>query len=369
MAARILCPPQERLNDIIEGVIMRIRNGAIVFALGSLLTACDSDPTAPAGTGADDRQPHLAAIAGSWALKAPLPKARSNFMAATVNGVIYAVGGYVDTDEGGLQVRGRVDAYDVASNTWTQRRSLPDPLMPTGATSIKGRIYVAGGWTNDYRSKRLYVYDPAIDTWTRRADMPYTIERRAGHQGTIDGKLYVYAGVTVRADGSPGPHRLFRYDPATDTWTTLGRPSYAREGGASGVIGGKFYLVGGTIPTSQNGAAKASDVHIYDPAGGWTTRPLGVGLTGGLASAPLGGKLYILGTENRNDCYHNVSSVYDPVANALSALSSAPRRQLAAVAAAKGQFFVLGGSEPVPDDNGCLVGTGRIIGEVWAYTP
>jgi N-acetylneuraminic acid mutarotase len=119
---------------------MSIRNGAIVFALGSLLTACDSDPTAPAGTGADDHQPQLAATAASWALKAPLPKARSNFMAATVNGVIYAVGGYVDGTETGLQIRARVDAYDVASNSWTQKRSLPEALIPTGATSIKGKI-------------------------------------------------------------------------------------------------------------------------------------------------------------------------------------------------------------------------------------
>jgi N-acetylneuraminic acid mutarotase len=203
----------------------------------------------------------------------------------------------------------------------------------------------------------------------RKADMPFTIERSAGHQAMIDGKLYVYAGVTAKADGSPGPHRFFRYDPATNTWATLGLPSYARRGGASGVIDGKFYLIGGTLPTSPGGAGKASDVHIYDPASGWITRPLGVGLSGGLASAPLGGKLYIIGTENRDDCYYDVSSVYDPVTNALSAFSSAPRRQRAAVAAAKGQFFVMGGSEPVPDDNGCLVGTGKITGGVWAYTP
>jgi N-acetylneuraminic acid mutarotase len=351
---------------------MNLKKGVTAFALGSLLVACDRDLTAPAGANADDHQPQLAATDASWSLKAPLPKPRSNFKAATVNGVIYAIGGYVFDPATGLQVRARVDAYDVASNTWTQKRPLPEALLPHGATSINGRIYVAGGWSNSRLSKRLYVYDPTADTWTRKADMPFTIDDYAGHQGMIGGKLYVYAGVTVNADGSPGPHRFFRYDPATNTWTTLNRPSYARRGGASDVINGRFYLVGGTLPTSHNGVGKAYDVHIYDPATGWTKRPLGLyGLDSwGLAYAPLGGKLYIVGTNYSDDCTYRVGGVYDPATNALSPFSPlAPLRARAAGVAAKGQFFVMGGSDSEPDDNGCAVGAGKVTGEVWAYTP
>jgi N-acetylneuraminic acid mutarotase len=348
---------------------MHFRKGVTVFVLGSLLVACDRDLTEPAGPDADNHQPELAVTDASWTMKAPLPKPRSNFKAATVNGVVYAIGGYVDDPVSGLNIRAKVEAFDVAANTWTQKRSLPEALMPTGATSIKGKIYVAGGSTNDRHSKRLYVYDPATDTWTRKADMPYKIASHEGHQGMIDGKLYVYAGATVKADGSPGPHRFFRYDPATDRWTTLDRPSYARQDGAAGVIDGKLYLVGGTIPTSQAGAEKAPDVHIYDPMTGWTKRPLGPHeLTGDLVFAPVGGKLYIAGTYYRGDCVHDSDAVYDPVTNTLSAFS-APRRQRAAGVAAKGQFFVMGGSEPEPDDSGCLMGTGRLAEEVWAYTP
>jgi N-acetylneuraminic acid mutarotase len=352
-------------------ISMRIRNGATVFALGSLLLGCDRDPTAPGGASADNDQPQVATTTASWSLKAPLPKPRSDFKAATVSGVVYAIGGYVFDGATGLQIRARVDAYDVASNTWTQKRPLPEPLLPHGATSINGRIYVAGGWTHSQLSKRLYVYNPRTDTWTRKADMPFTIDRHAGHQGMIDGKLLVYAGVTVNPDGSSGPHRFFRYDPATNKWTTLARPSYARRGGASGVIDGKFYLVGGALPTSGTGTGKAYDVHVYDPATGWTRRPLGLdGLDGvGLAYAPLGGKLYIVGTGSSNGCISNVSAVYDPVANAMAAFALAPLRARAAGVAARGQFFALGGSEIEPDDSGCYVGTGRVTAEVWARTP
>jgi N-acetylneuraminic acid mutarotase len=360
-----------KCRTTINGDIMSFRYGATAFALGALLLGCDRDLTSPVESVADNDQPMVAATAASWSLKAPLPKPRSNFKAATVSGVVYAIGGYVyDGATGGLQIRARVDAYDVASNTWTQKRPLPEPLLPHGATSINGRIYVAGGWTNDRLSKRLYVYDPGTDTWARKADMPFTVDRRAGHQGMINGKLYVYAGATVNADGSAGPHRFFRYDPATNRWATLARPSYAREGGAAGVIDGKLYLVGGTL-TTGSGTGTAYDVHVYDPATGWTARrldPAGLGL-GGLAYAPLGGKLYAVGTGSSNDCLSNVSAVYDPVANALSAFPHAPLRARAAGVAARGQFFVLGGSPGVPDDSGCYVGTGRLTAEVWAYTP
>lgn len=350
---------------------MGIRNGASVFAIGAMLVACDRELTAPAEPAAEEVRPQLAASTASWTLKAPLMKARSNAKAATVNGIVYVIGGMVFARETGLEIRGRVEAYDVASNTWTLKRALPEPLIPHGATSIKGKIYVAGGWNNDRISRRLYVYDPTADTWTRKADMPFTIDRLAGQQGMIDGKLYVYAGVTVNADGSNGPHRFFRYDPAGNTWTTLSRPSYARQGGASGVIDGKFYLVGGTLPTSQNGAGKASDVHVYDPATGWTTRPLGLaGLDGGLAYAPIDGKLYIVGSNSQGDCTYDVSKVYDPVSNTLSPFSSlAPRVSRAAGVAAKGQFFVVGGAVIEPDDQGCAANTGKVTSAVWAYTP
>jgi N-acetylneuraminic acid mutarotase len=348
---------------------MRIStNGVVVLAISSLLVACDREVTAPAGSGVEEVRPELAATTAPWSLKAPLPKARSNAKAATVNGIVYVIGGMVSTPEAGLQVRARVDAYDVVSNTWTSKKALPEALIPHGATSIEGRIYVAGGWTHERLSKRLYVYNPGTDTWTRKADMPFTIDRSAGHQGMIDGKLYVYAGVTVKADGLPGPHRFFRYDPAGNTWTTLNRPSYSRRGGAAGVIDGKLYLVGGTLSTTQKGA---SDVHVYDPTTGWTTRALGLhGLDGGLAHAPIGDKLYIVGTDSRDDCTYDVSKVYDPVSNTLSPFSSLPPRASRATGvAAKGQFLVLGGADIEPDDMGCAWNTGKVTEEVWAYTP
>jgi N-acetylneuraminic acid mutarotase len=341
-------------------------NTTIVVSL-LVLAACERAPTdltAPEPQAKTLDAPSLSPLAASatWTLDAPMPTARRSLKAATVNGIIYAIGGFST----------KVEAYDVASNTWTLKKALPEPLAPNGATNINGKIYVAGGQSTERYSKALYVYNPTTNGWTRKADMPFTVASLAGQQGAINGKLYVYAGVTINPDGSVGPHRFSRYNPATNTWATLGRPSYARRGGASGVINGRFYLVGGTVPTSRNGWGKAYDVHIYDPATGWSKKPLGqYGQDSwGLASAPQGGKLYIVGTNYSDYCYYDVSGVYDPASNTMLRFSSrAPLRWGAAGAAAKGQFFVIGGSDYEPDNGGCGDGNGSLTGEVRAYTP
>lgn len=353
---------------------MRIRNLAGVVALGSLILACDRDATAPANSPPDASSAAIAeaASAGTWTVHTPLQKGRSDQKAAALNGVIYVIGGKVYEE-----IRAGVEAYDVASRTWAVRRALPKAMIPNGATVINGRIYVAGGQTGEVGqiderySRALYVYDPGRNVWARKADMPSAALPRAVHQGAIDGKLYVYAGMTFNPDGSIGPHRFFRYNPVSNAWVSLSRPSYARSGGASGVIKGKFYLVGGTLPTSRSGAGHAYDVHIYDPAHGWSKKPLGLfGLDNfGFAYAPLGGKLYIVGTNASGDCMEDVSTIYDPASNEMSAFASpAPLRWHTAGVAVQGQFFVIGGHEVVPDLYDCGIIKGRTRA-VLAYTP
>jgi N-acetylneuraminic acid mutarotase len=339
--------------------------------LATLVTACGPDVTSPDSTAPDIS---LLETSGTWTTRAPMPTPRSLLKAATVNGVIYAIGGYGYAPATGDYVtRAKVEAYDVATNTWTAKKALPEPLAPNGATTINGKIYVAGGRSNDRISKALYVYHPAANVWTRKANMPFTVALGAGHQGTINGKLYVYAGVTINPDGSIGPHRFFRYNPVTNTWTTLSRPSYARSGGASGVINGRLYLVGGTLPASRNGGGLAYDVHIYDPATGWTKRPLGH-VPGDLTYATLGGRLYIIGKWYDGDCNVPAGGIYDPATNTLGAFGQYPPwlPSSAAGAAAKGQFFVIGGHKYTgPGLYGCydFVGDGRLLGGVEAYTP
>ena len=293
---------------------------------------------------------------------------RAYLKATAVNGIIYAIGG---SDAGGA-IRRTVEAYDPATNFWTLKARLPEPLQPTGATTLNNRVYVAGGRTSAGVSRALYVYDPATNGWTRKADMPYKGTRLGGHQGAISGRLYVYLGMTTNPDGSAGPQRFLRYNPATNTWASLKVPSFARAGGASTVYGGKFYILGGKLPRGGGVTGQAADVHVYDPAGNtWSKLPLS---TGGYYSihthafATSRGKLYITGSDYA-DGWYGVDLVYDPATNTRDAIAPPYyARSGAAGAGVNGQFYAIGG-DTCEQPTGDPCEPRDRSGAVEAYTP
>ena len=94
---------------------------------------------------------------------------------------------------------------------------------------------------------------------------------------------------------------FYRYNPATDKWVELPAPSavlgpYLGSGFLSGVIDGKFYVMGGMYYTREAWFA------VYDPATNqWTKLTTGFAKDRyGAASAVLGGKLYSIGGRRYN---------------------------------------------------------------------
>ena len=294
---------------------------------------------------------------------------RAMLKATAVNGIIYAIGG---TDVGST-IRRTVEAYDPATNAWTLKAPLPEPLEPTGATTLNNRVYVAGGRSSGGISAALYVYNPATNSWTRKADMPYKGTSVGGHQGAIDGLLYVYLGMTTNPDGTTGPQRFLRYNPATNTWASLTVPSFARAGGASTVYSGRFYIMGGKLPKGAGVTGQAADIHVYNPASNaWSKLQFSFG---GYYSVPTHafatskGKLYITGSDYQDGWYH-VNTVYNPATNDVASIAEPHNaRYRAAGAGVNGQFYAIGGytCEQVSGQEPC--DPGDLSGAVEAYTP
>lgn len=347
---------------------------SLALAILSLAScAPDENPAGPA-VAEEITVPSLATAGNTWTVRAPMRTPRAGLKTATVNGIIYAIGGSGFRPNTGTNlIRPTVEAYDPGTNSWTVKQLLPEPLQPTGATTIKGKIYVAGGLSNERISTRLYVYDPATDRWTRKADMPYQGTRFGGQQGAINNLLYVYLGMTTNPNGTVGPQRFLRYNPATNTWATLKVPSFARAGGASAVFNGRLYILGGKLPSGAGVTGQAADVHVYNPASnGWSKLPLRPGgyyTNHAHAYATTGGKLYITGSDYADGWYH-VNVVYNPATNTAAALA-APHyaRSGAAGGAANGQFYAIGGRtcEQVSGQEPC--DPEDLSGVVEAYTP
>jgi N-acetylneuraminic acid mutarotase len=343
---------------------------ALALSIFSLVScAPDENPVGPAGAEETTVPSFATAAANTWITRAPIRTPRAGLKATAVNGIIYAIGG-IDVARA---IRRTVEAYDPATNSWTFKSALPEPLEPTGATTLNNRVYVAGGRTSGGISQALYVYDPATNRWTRRADMPYKGSIYGGHQGAISGLLYVYLGMTTNPDGTAGPQRFLRYNPATNTWASLKVPSFARAGGASIVYSGKFYILGGKLPRGGGVTGQAADVHVYDPAtSGWSKLPL---LLGGYYSTPehayatSRGKLYITGSDYA-DGWNHVNRVYNPATNAAADIAEPHyARAGAAGAGVNGQFYAIGGysCEQVSGQEPCE--PSDLSGAVEAYTP
>jgi N-acetylneuraminic acid mutarotase len=318
------------------------------LALSSLaLAGCVDEPTQPSGAvEARPTVPELAVASNTWITRANMPANRTQLATATITNaagqsVVYAIGGL---NPNRVPVT-TVTAYNVATNTWTFRHTLPVPLAASnGAGVINGKIYVSGGhsdYLGVYPRNELYMYDPATNTWTRKRDIPTVLSVPGepnsdqvaggdGVMGVINGKLYVVSGCFEAQDPwgyfeTCNP-LFFRYNPATDQWTRLpspfAKPTHAPAIG--GVIAGKFYVM------ANSGDTYNAYFTVYDPVTNrWTPRTsLGLARRGA-ASAVLDGKLYVMGGTRLNaatDAFDTVrlSSVYDPVTNLWSSRASMP---------------------------------------------
>jgi N-acetylneuraminic acid mutarotase len=259
-----------------------------------ILAACGENtiPTQPETTRSPDAatpsvdQPELLSSGlGAWTTRAPMPTARYNLAGNVVYNssgqpFLYAIGGY-DAENTVLR---QVEAYNVVTNTWSRKASLPHPRSRTnGAAVIAGKIYVSGGVSSSGgATNSLYVYDPGTNAWTTRASIPVT--GFDGVSAAINGKLYVLVA------NCPTCSRLYRYDPINNTWTRKADCPQQHGRGAASVIDGKLYIVDGGV-----GSASEGGLDVYDPVTNtWTTKSTG-GSLDGPAAAVLAKKLYVLG--------------------------------------------------------------------------
>lgn len=324
---------------------------ALLLGLSAGLSACSDDSyrdyTGPDFV-ADKAESRAALTANTWATKQHMLTSLGQVKGGVLNGIVYVVGG-LRSDGVASNL---VQAYNVSTNTWALRKSLPTRRRAiNGVSPIGGKLYVTGGYNNSSQLTRtLYVYTPSSNSWVKGASMPRPAS--CGAQGVISGQLYVYAGCT----GTANEHRFFRYNPANDTWTSLPLPpSKHSSPSAAGVINGKFYLGGGTRDNFQINTS----LQVYNPAtNSWASRAPIPSVQTNSNFGVLGGKLYSPGGADEN-ILRSVW-VYTPGSNSWGSKAPLPTARYDGVGVgAGGLFFVMGGTLP----------TGQPSADNEAYTP
>lgn len=287
-----------------------------------------------AQTNAPDLVQNPPATLGMWSTLNPMPFARSGPFGAILDGTFYVAGGH-----GGASDTPTLQAFNTATNTWTQKANMPAGRYSGQATGvIDGKLYVAGGWTSSpgLPHSEMWAYDPGTNAWTAKASLPML--SACGGGAVINGQFYV----TTACDGYSGYRNfLHRYNPATNAWTQLAGSPQAHGGGAVEEINGKLYVAGGNTFAGSPGAS----LDVYDPAANtWTTLAPMPAVRSAVASAVLGGKMYVFGG---SDGTQGVATtfVYDPATNSWSSETSMPNARYDLIADSyDGVIYVAGGN-------------------------
>ena len=128
---------------------------------------------------------------GAWTTLAPLPEAKTTYGAA-VNGKVYAIGGFSGTANSA-----RVDAYDIATDTWQARGVLPTTVS-NQAVAVQGEwLWLVGDFTAQNYLAAYNTRTGQLRTFT--SNLP---PRRNAGAAVFNNFLYVWGGNTAASNAS-----------------------------------------------------------------------------------------------------------------------------------------------------------------------
>jgi N-acetylneuraminic acid mutarotase len=217
---------------------------------------------------------------------------------AVVDGIIYAIGGGFDA-----YLTDVVEAYDPATDRWTNKASKPTQSSCFGTAVVEKKIYLVGGAqkTSAYPTE---MYDPATDKWSTLK--PITIPVAGLACAAANGKIYAIGGV----DANYACRDLLQvYDVATNTWATKAHMPLARFGSVATVIANKIYVFGGAV-FPMNVATKTLQVYEIE-TNTWTSEELLPEATqwAAIATNP-DNSVYILAGENKCMMTYSDATIY-----------------------------------------------------------
>ncbi len=285
---------------------------------------------------------------GGWKTLTPAPTKRTEVVAAALEDKIYLLGGFAEPTLGNLTnltISSRVEAYDPATDRWSDKPPIPTGLHHAGAASVGGKLYLIGGFTKSLLSvwqpvATVFIYDPATDRWTEGTPMP--TQRGALAVTESDGKLFAIGGY----DGAGNSAAVEVYDPASDRWSRRAPLPTPRDHLAAASVGGKVYTFGGRL--NRDYGHNLAVTEVYDPSTDRWTRAADLPTPrSGITAGVIGGLVYVVGGEAPEGTFQT-NEAYDPAADRWQAMAPMPTgRHGLGSAAVNGRLYLLGGG-PAP---------------------
>jgi N-acetylneuraminic acid mutarotase len=304
----------------------------LIFPAGTMALEGTSNETTL--TVADFSRPGVTAKIDDWRAKAAMPTGRWGLTAATVDGVVYAIGGRSSDSNHETAV----EAYDPVTNSWSAKAPMPTGRHALAAAVVDGVIYVIGGqsYGAEYETANE-AYDPVTNSWSTRAPMPTA--RRFLAAVPVNGVIYAIGG-----DSSDTAYEtaVEAYDPATNSWSTKESMPTGRQSSAAAAVDGVVYVIGGYA----SGNFYQTINEAYDPVtNSWSAKaPMPTGRHA-LAAAAVDGVIYAIG--GWKVAYSQDNEAYDPITDSWVTRAPMPTgRSVLAAAVVDEVIYAIGGEYP-----------------------
>lgn len=188
------------------------------------------------------------------------------------------------------------------SSRWQTRQKMPTPRSNLALVSFENSIYSIAGDTDQVVTNAVDRYEPETNTWTSLSSKPTAVSEISA--AIIGGKIYVPGG---RLASGAISNQLEIYDIHLDNWSAGQALPEAVCGYALIAYEGKLYLLGG-----WNGTSPVSTVYLYDPATDrWVEKSAMPTARAYMGAVLAGGQIYVFGGFDGKKAL-NVSEIYTP---------------------------------------------------------
>ncbi len=190
----------------------------------------------------------------SWISKKPMPTGRAWFSTCLLNRKMYLIGGY-----GNGTWQTTVEVYDPENDLWIKKRPVPRKGAVSLAAALNGHIYTI---SYNFRDGSSYTdkYNPLTDTWTSLAVPP---------QNSFDfAKVVLGSNIFILSGFHKNPGNVLktalRYSVLQNEWEKLPDLAYGRVAMATGIIDNTIYIIGGQFGWYTNPILYTDSVEKLD---------------------------------------------------------------------------------------------------------
>lgn len=210
----------------------------------------------------------------NWQEVASLPAPRINLSVGSLNGNLYAIGGYSSYSE--------TNVYRYNGANWTEVEGIPKEKRDASVNELNGALYVSGGnWSN------VYKYDGT--NWSEVKSAP----RSGFSSGAFNGAIYSVGG------GRP-TNSVLKFNETN--WTSAANLPAPRTEAAVAAISSGLYAFGGY--STQNVFTIHSNVYRFNGTS-WT-EVVGMPVRRrSMVTAVLNDEIYVMGGRNPNEYWTN----------------------------------------------------------------